>query len=53
MCSLFQGFEKYEAEHIKSFKLHDIIHDFAQYIRKNGGIGAEMEEQFAKHVALR
>ncbi|GFP95110.1 receptor-like protein 12 [Phtheirospermum japonicum] len=38
MRSLFQDFEKdkNDGELIKSFKLHDIVHDFAQYLRKNG-----------------
>ncbi|GFP94612.1 putative disease resistance protein rga1 [Phtheirospermum japonicum] len=38
MRSLFQDFEKDEndGKQIMSFKLHDIVHDFAQYLRNNG-----------------
>ncbi|GFP95112.1 putative disease resistance protein rga3 [Phtheirospermum japonicum] len=38
MRSLFQDFEKDEndGDQIMSFKLHDIVHDFAHYLRKNG-----------------
>ncbi|GFP95099.1 putative disease resistance protein rga3 [Phtheirospermum japonicum] len=37
MRSLFQDFEKDEndGEKIMSFKLHDIVHDFSQYLRNN------------------
>lgn len=44
MCSLFQDFEKIAvdlSEEMCFFKMHDILHDFAQFIRKNG---SEMEE---------
>ncbi|XP_012856717.1 PREDICTED: putative disease resistance protein RGA1 isoform X2 [Erythranthe guttata] len=44
---LFQNFDKgysfqdldkdYSCEHIKSFKMHDMLHDFARFLRKNVG----------------
>ncbi|KAL7140263.1 hypothetical protein ABFS83_09G110300 [Erythranthe nasuta] len=44
MRSLFQDFSKTSNldESIASFKMHDIIHDFAQYLRKN--VGSRMRE---------
>ncbi|KAL8509949.1 hypothetical protein ACS0TY_016969 [Phlomoides rotata] len=36
MRSLFQDFEKDDLDEIQSFKMHDIVHDFAQFVRKNG-----------------
>ncbi|GFP95105.1 putative disease resistance protein rga4 [Phtheirospermum japonicum] len=44
MRSLFQDFEKdKDGEQIKFFKLHDIVHDFAQYLRKNGVEAGSLE----------
>ncbi|KAL7140231.1 hypothetical protein ABFS83_09G108000 [Erythranthe nasuta] len=38
MRSLFQDFDKRDLdERIISFKMHDIVHDFAQFLRKNVG----------------
>ncbi|KAL8544560.1 hypothetical protein ACS0TY_004946 [Phlomoides rotata] len=36
MRSLFQDFEKDGLDEIISCKMHDIVHDFAQFIRKTG-----------------
>ncbi|KAL8026986.1 hypothetical protein ABFX02_14G065600 [Erythranthe guttata] len=36
-CSLFQGFKKDGRKKIKSFMMHDIVHDFAQFLRKDVG----------------
>ncbi|GFP86114.1 putative disease resistance protein rga4 [Phtheirospermum japonicum] len=43
MRSLFQDFEKDEAgEQIKYFQLHDIVHDFARFLRNNGTVVMEV-----------
>ncbi|KAL9156977.1 hypothetical protein ABFS82_09G116100 [Erythranthe guttata] len=45
MRSLFQDFSKtsnLDEDLIKSFKMHDIIHDFAQFLRNN--VGSRMKE---------
>ncbi|KAL8043328.1 hypothetical protein ABFX02_09G113200 [Erythranthe guttata] len=45
MRSLFQDFSKtsnLDEDLITSFKMHDIIHDFAQFLRKN--VGSRMRE---------
>ncbi|EYU45438.1 hypothetical protein MIMGU_mgv1a000800mg [Erythranthe guttata] len=45
MRSLFQDFSKtsnLDEESIASFKMHDIIHDFAQFLRNN--VGSRMKE---------
>ncbi|KAL8042578.1 hypothetical protein ABFX02_09G062000 [Erythranthe guttata] len=39
MRSLFQDF-KTCGDRIESFKMHDILHDFARFLRNNGGVGA-------------
>ncbi|KAL8490692.1 hypothetical protein ACS0TY_022623 [Phlomoides rotata] len=36
MRSLFQDFQKNDVWGIESCKMHDIVHDFAQYLRKSG-----------------
>ncbi|KAL7123427.1 hypothetical protein ACP275_01G103800 [Erythranthe tilingii] len=40
--SLFQDFRKDGDDKIESFMMHDIIHDFAQFLRKN--VGSRMEK---------
>ncbi|KAL7100080.1 hypothetical protein ACP275_09G126200 [Erythranthe tilingii] len=45
MRSLFQDFSRtsnFDEESIASFKMHDIIHDFAQFLRKS--VGSRMRE---------
>ncbi|XP_057772162.1 putative disease resistance protein RGA3 [Salvia miltiorrhiza] len=46
MRSLFQNFEKsgYSGEQIKWCKMHDVIHDFAEFVRKNN-VRGEMRKR--------
>ncbi|KAL7099931.1 hypothetical protein ACP275_09G117600 [Erythranthe tilingii] len=41
MRSLFQDFDK-DGDKIKSFMMHDIVHDFAQFLRKD--VGSRMKK---------
>ncbi|KAL8462166.1 hypothetical protein ACS0TY_032487 [Phlomoides rotata] len=38
MRSLFQDFEKDDLNEIQSCKMHDIVHDFAQFLRKSSRV---------------
>lgn len=44
MRSLFQDFEKDNLDEIQSFKMHDIVHDFTQFVRKNGRENTRMNK---------
>ncbi|KAL7099932.1 hypothetical protein ACP275_09G117700 [Erythranthe tilingii] len=45
MRSLFQDFKK-DDDKIKSFMMHDIVHDFAEFLRKN--VGSRMKNTTCK-----
>ncbi|EYU21495.1 hypothetical protein MIMGU_mgv1a026517mg [Erythranthe guttata] len=46
MRSLFQDFYMKDGDKIKSFMLHDIVHDFAEFLRKN--VGSRMKNTTCK-----
>ncbi|KAL8512777.1 hypothetical protein ACS0TY_019060 [Phlomoides rotata] len=43
MRSLFQDFKNYGLDEVQSFKMHDIVHDFAQFVRRSGKVEHEPE----------
>ncbi|KAL9178023.1 hypothetical protein ABFS82_01G097900 [Erythranthe guttata] len=49
--SLFQDFKKDGDDKIESFMMHDIVHDFAQFLRKN--VGSRMEKTICQACSPR
>ncbi|KAJ7950979.1 Disease resistance protein [Quillaja saponaria] len=49
MRSFFQEFEKDDKGAIKSCKMHDIVHDFSQYLTKNESLFMEIDKDQRAH----
>ncbi|KAK3219900.1 hypothetical protein Dsin_013870 [Dipteronia sinensis] len=60
MCSFFQDFKKDDGDNIIKCKMHDIVHDFAQFLAKNEcfmmGTGSDEESSYsfenARHLKM-